>query len=79
MISLAVDLAERQMREGTASPSIIAHYLKLGSTREHVEREVLQEQAKLVKAKTEGLESAKKTEAVYKEVVDAIKSYGTDS
>lgn len=38
LISLAVDLAERQLREGTASSQVIAHYLKLGSSRERLEK-----------------------------------------
>ena len=33
MISLAVDLAEKQLMEGTASSQVITHYLKLGSTK----------------------------------------------
>ena len=38
MISLAIDLAEQQLRDGTASSQVITHYLKLGSTKE---REVI--------------------------------------
>ena len=33
MIALAVDLAEQQLRDGTASSQVITHYLKLGSTK----------------------------------------------
>ena len=60
MISLAVDLAEQQLRDGTASAQVITHYLKLGSTKEKIEKDILKEQKKLVKAKTEALESAKR-------------------
>ena len=58
MIALAVDLAEKQLMEGTASSQVITHYLKLGSTKERLEKEMMQEQKKLLKAKTESLESA---------------------
>ena len=40
LISLAVDLAEKQLQEGTASSQVITHYLKLGSTKERIEKEV---------------------------------------
>ena len=73
--NLAVNLAEKQLREGTASPSIIAHFLKLASTREAVEREVLESQAQLVKAKADSLQSAKRSEQLAQDAVDAMKSY----
>ena len=38
LVSLAVDLAEKQLREGTASSQVITHYLKLGSTKERIEK-----------------------------------------
>ena len=52
LISLAVDLAERQLQEGTASSQVITHYLKLGSTRERQEKEKLEEEIKLLRART---------------------------
>ena len=58
LISLAVDLAEQQLREGTASSQVITHYLKLGSTKERIEKEILEKQKELISAKTEALQSA---------------------
>lgn len=52
MISLAVDLAEKQLMEGTASSQVITHYLKLGSTKERIEKEILEKQKELIDAKT---------------------------
>ena len=75
LISLATDLAEKQLREGTASSQIIAHYLKLGSTREKLEQERLKEENKLVKAKTEAYESQKNTEELYQKAINAMKRY----
>ena len=51
MISLAVDLAEKQLLEGTASSQVITHYLKLGSSREKLEQERLAEENNLARAK----------------------------
>ena len=75
MISLAVDLAEQQLREGTASTAVISHYLKLGSTRERLEREKLIEENKLLKAKTEALESAARAEEMFTKAIEAMRKY----
>ena len=75
LISLAVDLAERQLLEGTASSQVITHYLKLGSTKEKIEREILEKQKELITAKTENLQSAKRVEELYMNALNAMKSY----
>lgn len=75
LISLAVDLAEKQLREGTASSQVITHYLKLGSTKERMEKEMMQEQIKLLTAKTEALQSAKHVEELYTEAIAAFRRY----
>ena len=75
LIFLAIELAEKQLREGTASSQVITHYLKLGSTKEKLEREILTEQKKLITAKTEALESSKKVEELYAEAITAMKGY----
>lgn len=75
MISLAIDLAERQLQEGTASSQVITHYLKLGSMREKLERERLVEENKLLKARTESLESVKRTEELYADAIKAMRRY----
>ena len=75
LIALAVDLAERQLMEGTASSQVITHYLKLGSTKERIEKEILEEQKMLIKAKTETLNSAKKVEELYVNALNAMKAY----
>lgn len=75
LVNLAVNLAEKQLNEGTASAAVITHYLKMGSQRETLEREILSEKAKLESAKTEALKEAKETKAMYEEAVEAIKKY----
>ena len=76
MISLAVDLAERQLQGGTASSQVITHYLKLGSMRERLEREKLEEENKLLKARTEQIQSMKRVEELYEEAIKAMRNYG---
>lgn len=75
MISFAVDLAEKQLREGTASSQVITHYLKLGSTKEKIEKEILEKQKELISAKTEALKSAKRIEELYTNAIKAMRSY----
>ena len=75
MISYAVDLAEKQLREGTASSQVITHFLKLGSTKEKVEREILEKQKELISAKTEAIKSAKRIEELYTNAIKAMRSY----
>jgi len=75
LISLAVDLAEKQLIEGTASSQVIAHYLKLGSTRETIEKDILVEKRKLVEAQTAALGSSKRTEELYKNALNAMRAY----
>ena len=75
LIAMAVDLAEKQLLEGTASSQVITHYLKLGSSRDRLECEKLQEENKLLRAKTEQIESMKNMEAKYIEAIEAMKRY----
>ena len=75
LISLAVDLAEKQLQEGTASSQVITHYLKLGSTKERIEREILEKQKELITARTESLQSAKKVEELYENAINAMRKY----
>ena len=75
LISLAVDLAEKQLQEGTASSQVITHYLKLGSTRERIEKEILEKQKELITAKTEAMQSAKRVEELYMNALNAMRRY----
>lgn len=75
LISLAVDLAEKQLLEGTASSQVITHYLKLGSSKEKLEREKLEKENELLRAKTEALQSAKRMEGLYEEALNAFRTY----
>ena len=75
LISLAVDLAEKQLLEGTASSQVITHYLKLGSTKEKIEKEILMKQKELIEAKTQSLQSAQRIEELYKNALDAMRKY----
>lgn len=76
MISLAVDLAEKQLIEGTASSQVITHYLKLGTMNHKLELEKLQKENELLKAKTESLQSSQRIEELYADAIKAMQQYG---
>lgn len=76
LIAAAVDLAERQIRDGSASAQVISHYLKLGTMREKLEEEKLRQENELLKAKVDALQSAKNVEQLYTKAIAAMKSYG---
>lgn len=75
LIGAAIDLAEIQIREGTASAQVVTHFLKLGSTRERLEQERLKRENILLGAKAEAMESAKVMERLYAEAIHAMRSY----
>lgn len=75
LISMAYDLAEQQIRNGTVSAQVLAQCLKLGSSRARLESEILAEQKKLVSAKTESLESQKEMKELYTNAMNAMRRY----
>jgi hypothetical protein len=78
MVSAAIDLAEQQIRAGTASSQVITHFLKLGSTRERLEQQRLEHENELTRVKIEALESQKRVEELYMEALTAMRSYAGD-
>jgi hypothetical protein len=75
LISAAVDLAEKQLADGTASAQVLTHYLKLATTRERLEKDKLSKETELLRAKTEALQSVKKIEELYSNALNAMQSY----
>lgn len=75
LISKAVDLAERQIDEGTASSQIIVHFLKLGTEKAKLEREKLKQENLLTQAKIESLQSSARVEELYAQAIDAMRRY----
>ena len=75
MIALAIDLAEEQLRNKTASTQVIVHYLKLGSTRGQLENEMLERKTELAGAQVEAIKSEQKREELYEEALRAMSVY----
>lgn len=75
LVSLASDLAEEQIAGGTASSQVITHFLKLGSSRERLEQQRIRHENELLEVKKEAMESQKRVEEMYKDALDAMRSY----
>lgn len=75
LVALAVDLAEQQMRDGTASAQVITHFLKLGSSREKLEQTRLEYEIEMTKAKTSQIASQESTEKIIQEALTAMTKY----
>ena len=75
MIALAVDLVEQRLLDGTASSQETTHYLKLGSMKNRLEMQKLEEENKLLRARTEAIQSAKRVEELYANAIAAMRRY----
>lgn len=79
IIAEAYDLAERRILDGSASDSLLKELIKVGSTRERLEREILEKQRDLISAKTDAMKAQKRVDELYAEALDAFKSYHGDT
>lgn len=79
MIAYAINLAEKQLIEGTASSQVITHFLKLGSRKERLEQEIREKEKELIEAKTANLKASQMNEEVAKNAIEAMKRYSGNS
>lgn len=75
MISLAMDLVEQRLRDGTASSQETTHFLKLGTEKARAEVELIKAQAAMAVAKKDALESQKRMDELYAEAIKAMRNY----
>lgn len=78
LINMAMDQAERQLEEGTASSQVITHFLKLGTERARLEQARIEAEVELAKAKVEAIRAQQSSEEMYQEAIAAFKSYSGD-
>lgn len=75
LISMAMDAAEKQIREGKASSQVITHFLKLGSSMHELEMEELRCKNKLLMAKVDAYKATLESEKRYREAIEAVLGY----
>ena len=75
LVSMSYQLVEQRLRDGTASSQETTHFLKLGSEKERLERERLEEENKLLRAKTDSLAAQKQSDKLFRDAIQAFKGY----
>lgn len=75
LISLAMKRAEELLESDNPPPSVVSHFLKLGSSREKAEQEKLERENRLLRAKADSIDNAQEIKAIYEKAMDAIKAY----
>lgn len=75
LVKSATDLAAQQLLDGTASPSVITHFLRLGSVREQLERQKLMKENELMEVKMAAIEASERREQEYSEAINALRRY----
>lgn len=78
LINMAVEYAEKQFREGTASSQVTVHFLKLGATRNRLETMKLEREVALLSARTDSISSNERIEELYKDAINAMRAYNGD-
>ena len=75
MISYADELAEKQLREGTASAMVITHYLKMGTAEHQLQLRKLENESLRLQAQVAEMESRARADDMMAEVLSAVKRY----
>lgn len=75
LVKSATDLAAQQLADGTASPSVITHFLRLGSVREQLERRKLLKENEMMDVKMAAIEASERREQEYAEAINALRRY----
>lgn len=75
LIARAIDLAEQQLIDGTASSQVITHFLKLGTSRAELEKEKLRHENELIAAKKKAIESGDEMKELYENAIKAMRNY----
>lgn len=75
MVSYAIDLAEKQLLDGTAPPTVIVHYLKLATRERELELKKTEAEIEASKAKAEAARSSKHIEEMFDKAFEAVREY----
>ena len=75
LISLAIDLVEQRLLDGTASSQETTHFLKLASSETRLKKQLLEKEMELKAAKTKQIESEEKQEEMFARAIEAMRRY----
>lgn len=75
MMALAMDLAEKKLRDGTASNMLICHFLKQATVQAELEKEKIRADVEWRKAQVKSIADQKSIEESYNKAIEALKTY----
>lgn len=75
LISLAYDLVEQRLLDGTATSQETTSLIRLGTSKARLEAEKLKNETELLKAKASAVESGQRIEELYLHAIAAMKTY----
>ena len=75
LISLAIDLVEQRLLDGTASSQETTHFLKLATNKAKLERERFELENELIRAKTQALKDQADMKVLYADAIAAMRRY----
>lgn len=78
MISLAMDLVEERLRNGTASSQETTHFLRIAANKkiDELNIQLAQKDLELKEAKKQAIYSTERMEQLYAEAIQAMQRYG---
>lgn len=79
LIDMAYDLAEKRLREETASAQEIVHFLRMGTARAQLEKKKLEAETLLLKSKKEAVDASKQNGIIYEKAMAAFGIYSGQS
>lgn len=75
LVDMAYQEVARRIANHEATAAELVHFLKMGSEKERLEREKLETETELQKAKTVAINESRSMEDIAKKAIDAIKLY----
>lgn len=75
LISLAIDLVEQRLLDGTASSQETTHFLKLATQKAKLEKERFELENELIRAKTQALRDQADMKVLYADAIAAMRRY----
>ena len=75
LISLAIDLVEKRLLDGSATSQETTHFLKLASSESRYKKALMQQDIELKKAKAEAIKAAENSDKRYLEALNAMRTY----
>ena len=75
LIAAAMDLAEKRIRNETASAQEVVHFLRQATVRNQLEMEKIRHENLVLQSRVKEMESRKSTEELYRRALNAIRGY----